>query len=242
MRVSRPVTRRQASRRPETDHIIKLKLPRVRLPCPSSCSVRSGPTASLRTRSQPQERLIGCWYSIWLSPLRQRPNVRGARCHLQGDFSAPLWLRFRSAWRLTTEPARCGSGRCNSASRGVDRPLNPDLGFAVASSDPPTYFICYAREDSRIAGRIEAKLACRRRHGELELWRDERDIRAGEIFSRTIARVIGRAAGAILLVGDDFLLVRLHTRLRTASHSASSGARSAIRNISDSDNSAEHGR
>lgn len=71
-------------------------------------------------------------------------------------------------------------------------------------SGTPLYFICYSHADARLAEQIEAKLAGRRRRGTLELWRDRRQLSGGDRFTAKIRDAIETAAGAIVLVGDEF--------------------------------------
>lgn len=68
----------------------------------------------------------------------------------------------------------------------------------------PVYFLCYARIDSPLADRIEAKLANRRRRGQLAVWRDLRNLEAGAHYTPEIEAVLQTVVGAIVLVSDEW--------------------------------------
>ncbi len=72
----------------------------------------------------------------------------------------------------------------------------------ATAADPPVYFVCYAREQKDFVEKVEAKLGARRRRGELELWRDERNLDAWDKFTDVILAALTRAAGAIVVVSD----------------------------------------
>lgn len=62
--------------------------------------------------------------------------------------------------------------------------------------------MCYAREQKDFVEKVEAKLGARRRRGELELWRYERNLDAWDRFTDVILAALTRAAGAIVVVSD----------------------------------------
>lgn len=71
-------------------------------------------------------------------------------------------------------------------------------------AEPPLYFVCYSRAQVDLVTKIEAKLAARRRRGELDLWRDKRNLDDGEEFTPAILQALQRAAGAIVVVSDEW--------------------------------------
>ena len=75
-------------------------------------------------------------------------------------------------------------------------------GRELGGRVPPLYFICYARENRDLVAKIEAKLAARRRRGEIDVWRDIRNVDVWEQFTPEIVDVLARAAGAIVVVSD----------------------------------------
>ena len=66
----------------------------------------------------------------------------------------------------------------------------------------PLYFVCYARAERDLVSKVEAKLAARRRRGELDVWRDVRNLDVWEKFTPEILAALQRAAGAIVVVSD----------------------------------------
>jgi hypothetical protein len=74
--------------------------------------------------------------------------------------------------------------------------------LATAADPPPLYFVCYAREQKDFVEKVEAKLGARRRRGELELWRDVRNLDVWDKFTDVILAALTRAAGAIVVVSD----------------------------------------
>ena len=46
----------------------------------------------------------------------------------------------------------------------------------VPGAEPPLYFLCYSRSQRGLVEKIEAKLAAQRRRGELDMWRDVRNL------------------------------------------------------------------
>ncbi|MBL8929984.1 MAG: TIR domain-containing protein [Kineosporiaceae bacterium] len=73
-----------------------------------------------------------------------------------------------------------------------------------AGSAAPLYFVCYSRDERDLAGKVEAKLAARRRRGEIDLWRDVRNLDVWEEFTPEIQRVLASAAGAIIIISDSW--------------------------------------
>ena len=69
---------------------------------------------------------------------------------------------------------------------------------------PPQYFVCYSRVQRDLTTKIQAKLAARERRQELELWRDVRNLEVWEQFTPEIRAELDRAAGAIVVVSDDW--------------------------------------
>jgi hypothetical protein len=74
--------------------------------------------------------------------------------------------------------------------------------LATAADPPPLYFVCYAREQKDFVEKVEAKLGARRRRGELELWRDVRNLDVWDKFTDVILAALTCAAGAIVVVSD----------------------------------------
>lgn len=69
---------------------------------------------------------------------------------------------------------------------------------------PPSYFVCYSRRDRELVTHIEAKLASRRRRGEIDLWVDRTNIHVGRRIDPAIEAALQRASGAIVLIGDNW--------------------------------------
>lgn len=69
---------------------------------------------------------------------------------------------------------------------------------------PPEYFLCYSRVQRDLAEKVEAKLNARVRRNELSLWRDVRGIDVWDQFTPEIMVVLGRVAGVIVIVSDDW--------------------------------------
>ncbi|MCA1702324.1 MAG: TIR domain-containing protein, partial [Actinobacteria bacterium] len=74
----------------------------------------------------------------------------------------------------------------------------------MRTTNSPIYFVCYSRQQQHLVERIEAKLAARRRRGEIDLWRDVRNIDAWDQFTPMIAEAIASAAGAVVVVSDSW--------------------------------------
>jgi WD40 repeat protein len=72
----------------------------------------------------------------------------------------------------------------------------------MTGSEPPLYFICYSRQQRDFVAKVEAKLAARRRRGELDVWRDVRNLDVWEEFTDVILAALERAAGAIVIISD----------------------------------------
>jgi WD40 repeat protein len=68
----------------------------------------------------------------------------------------------------------------------------------------PLYFVCYSRSQRDLVEKIDAKLAARRRRGELEVWRDKQDLEPGEEYTPEINGALQRAAGAVVVVSDTW--------------------------------------
>jgi WD40 repeat protein len=66
----------------------------------------------------------------------------------------------------------------------------------------PLYFVCYSRAERDLVAKVEAKLAARRRRGELDVWRDVRNLDVWDLFTPEIASVLATANGAIVVVSD----------------------------------------
>jgi WD40 repeat protein len=82
----------------------------------------------------------------------------------------------------------------------------PVAQTSTGGSGAPLYFICYSRTERDLVAKIEAKLAARRRRGEIDLWRDVRNLDVWEQFTPEILRVLAEAAGAIVVVSDTWSL------------------------------------
>jgi WD40 repeat protein len=78
----------------------------------------------------------------------------------------------------------------------------PAAQSLTVKSVEPLYFICYSRSDRDLVSKIEAKLASRRRRGEIDIWRDVRSLDVWEQFTPEILRALAAAAGAIVVVSD----------------------------------------
>ncbi|WP_157546230.1 NB-ARC domain-containing protein [Mycobacterium sp. IS-1742] len=72
------------------------------------------------------------------------------------------------------------------------------------TAELPYYFVCYSREQRGFAEKIERKLQPRRARGELEVWRDVRNLDMWEEFTPKILEALRNAAGAIVLVSDSW--------------------------------------
>ena len=94
----------------------------------------------------------------------------------------------------------------------------------VGGTKPPVYFVCYDRVDIRFVDKIEVKFARRARQGELAIWIDRRNLDVGTTITPEIEVVLGEAAGAIVLVSDEFLRLAVHPEHRVAGHQQPLGA------------------
>ena len=68
----------------------------------------------------------------------------------------------------------------------------------------PLYFVCYSRSQRDLVEKIDAKLAARRRRGELEVWRDKLNLEPGEEYTPEIIGALQRAAGAVVVISDTW--------------------------------------
>ena len=68
----------------------------------------------------------------------------------------------------------------------------------------PLYFVCYSRSQRDLVEKIDAKLAARRRRGELEVWRDKQNLEPGEEYTPEIIGALQRAAGAVVVISDTW--------------------------------------
>jgi WD40 repeat protein len=95
---------------------------------------------------------------------------------------------------------------CRRVVRTALRSRMPVAQSSTGGSGAPLYFVCYSRAERDLVSKIEAKLAARRRRGEIDLWRDVRNLDVWEQFTPEILRVLAEAAGAIVVVSDTWSL------------------------------------
>src|SRR5215475_12302614 len=74
----------------------------------------------------------------------------------------------------------------------------------AAAAPVPLYFVCYSRKQRLLVEKIEAKLDARRRRGEIDIWRDVRNLDIWEQFTPAILDAVNHAAGAIVVFSDDW--------------------------------------
>lgn len=74
----------------------------------------------------------------------------------------------------------------------------------AAPAQMPLYFVCYSRKQKMLVEKIEAKLDARCRRGEMDVWRDERNLDCWERFTPAILDALNRAVGAIVVFSDDW--------------------------------------
>ena len=82
--------------------------------------------------------------------------------------------------------------------------MNDHDGCKAAGTRTALYFVCYSRKQRDFVAKVEAKLASRRRRGELDVWRDVRNLDVWEEFTEVILAALERAAGAIVIISDDW--------------------------------------